>query len=142
MIYTHSNSSLIKLRCVRTKVYTILIVLRTITFDSISGEISCTPKIDALNFEVGSWKLEVGSRKSEVGSRKSEVGSRKSPGKSLLGFRTEYFIACYTVLTSLRNVDSRSKKLVKSYILIMSSSDASFDSSSDSETAETEEEYD
>ena len=42
-----------------------------IKFDSISGEISCTPKIDALNFEVGSLKLEVGSRKSEVGSRKS-----------------------------------------------------------------------
>ena len=49
-----------------------------IKFDSISGEISCTSKIDALNFEVGSLKLEVGSRKSEVGSRKSEVGSRKS----------------------------------------------------------------
>ena len=93
----YSNSSLIKLRCVRTKVYTILIVLRTITFDSISGEISCTPKIDALNFEVGSWKSEVGSPR----------------GKSLLGFRTEYFIACYTVLTSLRNVDSRSKKTCK-----------------------------
>ena len=42
----------------------------------------------------------------------------------------------------LRNVDSRSKKLVKSYLLIMSCSDASFDSSSDSETAETEVEYD
>ena len=54
-----------------------------IKFDSISGEISCTPKIDALNFEVGSRKSEIGSRKSEVGSRKSEVGSRKS----LLGFR-------------------------------------------------------
>ena len=34
------------------------------------------------------------------------------------------------------------KKLVKSYLLIMSSSDASFDSSLDSETAEMEEEYD
>ena len=49
-----------------------------IKFDSISGEISCTSKIDALNFEVGSPKSEVGSRKSEVRSRKSEVGSRKS----------------------------------------------------------------
>ena len=34
------------------------------------------------------------------------------------------------------------KKSVKSYLLIMSSSDASFDSSSDFETAETEVEYD
>ena len=34
------------------------------------------------------------------------------------------------------------KKLVKSHLLIMLSSDASFDSSSDSETAETEIEYD
>ena len=34
------------------------------------------------------------------------------------------------------------KKLVKSYLLIMSSSNASFDSNSDSETAETELEYD
>ena len=76
-----------------------------IKFDSISGEISCTSKIDALNFQVGSLKSEVGSRKSEVGSRKSEVGSRKSEvgsrksevgsrksevgsRKSLLGFRT------------------------------------------------------
>ena len=42
-----------------------------IKFDSISGEISCTPKIDALNFEVGSQKSEVGSRKSEVGSPSS-----------------------------------------------------------------------
>ena len=49
-----------------------------IKFDSISGEISCTSKIDALNFEVGSLKSEVWSRKSEVGSLKSEVGSRKS----------------------------------------------------------------
>ena len=49
-----------------------------IKFDSISGEISCTPKIDALNFEVGSRKSEVGSRESEVGSRKSEVGSPSS----------------------------------------------------------------
>ena len=70
-----------------------------IKFDSISGEISCTSKIDALNFEVGSLKSEVGSRKSEVGSRKSEVGSRKSEvgsrksevgsRKSLLGFRIQ-----------------------------------------------------
>ena len=34
------------------------------------------------------------------------------------------------------------KKLAKSYLLIMSFSDASFDSSLDSETAETEVEYD
>ena len=53
-----------------------------IKFDSISGEISCTAKINALNFEVGSWKSEVGSRKSEVGSRKTEVGSRKSEVRS------------------------------------------------------------
>ena len=45
-------------------------------FDSISGEISCTSKIDALNFEDGSQKSEVGSRKSEVGSRKYLLGFR------------------------------------------------------------------
>ena len=48
-----------------------------IKFDSISGEIKCTSKIDALNFEVGSLKSEVGSLKSEAGSLKSEVGSLK-----------------------------------------------------------------
>ena len=37
-----------------------------IKFDSISGEIKCTSKIDALNFEVGSLKSEVGSLKLEV----------------------------------------------------------------------------
>ena len=42
-----------------------------IKFDSISGEISCTSKIDALDFEVGSRKSEVGSRKSEVPPRLS-----------------------------------------------------------------------
>ena len=30
-----------------------------IKFDSISGELSCTSKIDALNFEVGSRKSEL-----------------------------------------------------------------------------------
>ena len=49
-----------------------------IKFDSISGEISCTSKIDALKFEVGTPKSEVRSRKSEVGSRKSEVPPRLS----------------------------------------------------------------
>ena len=47
-------------------------------FDSMSGEIKCTPKIDALHFEVGSRKSEVGSLKLEVGSLKSEVWSLKS----------------------------------------------------------------
>ena len=71
-----------------------------IKFDSISGEIKCTSKIDALNFEVGSlksevgsWKSEVGSWKSEVGRRKSEVGSRKSEvgsGKSEVPSRLSY----------------------------------------------------
>ena len=46
-----------------------------IKFDSISGEISCTSKIDALNFEVGSLKSEVGSRKSLLGFRTQEISS-------------------------------------------------------------------
>ena len=54
-----------------------------IKFDSISGEISCTPKINALNFEVGSRKSEVASRKSQVASLKSEVWSLKSEVWSL-----------------------------------------------------------
>ena len=98
-----------------------------IKFDSISGEIKCTSKIDALNFEVGSlksevgsWKLEVGSRKSEVGSRKSEVGSRKSEvgsrksevgsrksevgsRKSLLGFRTNQKPTFFLLLMDTHN---------------------------------------
>ena len=57
-----------------------------IKFDSISGEISCTSKIDALNFEVGGRKSEVGSRNLELRSRKSELRSRKS----LLDFRTPF----------------------------------------------------
>ena len=44
-----------------------------IKFDSISGEIKCTSKIDALNFAFGSLKSEVGSWKLEVGSWKLEV---------------------------------------------------------------------
>ena len=48
-----------------------------IKFDSISGEISCTSKIDALNFDVGSRKSELGSYW-EVGTQQSEVESQKS----------------------------------------------------------------
>ena len=75
---------LIKLRCVRTKVYTILIG------NKLHAEDRCF-KFWSRKSEVGSRKLQVGSRKSEVGSRKSEVGSRKSEvgsRKSLLGFRS------------------------------------------------------
>ena len=49
-----------------------------IKFDSISGEISCTSKIDALNFEVGSLKSEVGTRQLKVGTQQSEVGTPSS----------------------------------------------------------------
>ena len=44
-----------------------------IKFDSLSREISCMSKIDALEF--WSRKSEVGSRKWEVGNGKWEVGS-------------------------------------------------------------------
>ena len=53
---------------------------------------------------------------------------------------TDLVLAASSILSKERRFYI--KKLVKSYLLIMSSSDASFDSSSDSEAAATEVEYD